>query len=97
MSNVFLRIPVSALAAALAFTATIPSGAVFEGVASAADDAGQPELFSYQKAYLDNVKNVCDAGPWSGGESVITAAAVTYPNIESSMADRSYVAAVDAV
>lgn len=97
MSNVFSRISVSALAALLAFTAMVPSGAVFEGTASAADDAEQPELFSYQKAYLDNVKNICDTGPWAGGESVITAASVTYPDFKSAMGDRSYVAAVDAV
>lgn len=97
MSNIATRISVSALVAALAFTASVPSGTVFDGVVSAADAPAQSDLFSYQKAYLDNVKAVCDNGPWAGGESVITAASVTYPNFESPMADRSYRAAVDAV
>ncbi len=97
MSNIALRIPVSALVAVLAFTASVPSGTVFDGVASAADAPAQPDVFSHQKAYLDNVKAVCDVGPWAGGESVITAASVTYPDFESAMADRSYRAAIEAV
>ena len=67
-------------------------------MASAAEDAvAQPDLFSYQKAYLDNVKNVCGSGAWAGGESVITTAAVTYPSLDSAMSDKSYRAAVEAV